>query len=87
MNQSTLWKKMAAVHFTTIFANLIFDFYIFFQEETVRLRKNVAQLSSPTKVSSTTVHTQQTSVNLPPMAIAYLIVAVIFGVIIGKFIL
>ncbi|KAJ7381483.1 hypothetical protein OS493_001627 [Desmophyllum pertusum] len=61
-------------------------------EESVRLRKNVAQLSSPTaRASSPTsvssVSTQNGSVNLPPMAIAYLILALIFGVIIGKFIL
>lgn len=59
-------------------------------EETIRLRKNVAQLSSPSQVSSdsvSSVQAQQTSANLPPMAIAYLILALIFGVIVGKFIL
>ncbi|XP_020606690.1 vesicle-associated membrane protein-associated protein B/C-like isoform X1 [Orbicella faveolata] len=58
--------------------------------ETVRLRKNVDQLSSPaTQASSSSVSvvpTENSSVNLPPMTIAYLILALIFGVVIGKFI-
>lgn len=58
--------------------------------ETVRLRKNVDQLSSTaTQVSSSSlspVPTENGSVNLPPMTIAYLILALIFGVVIGKFI-
>ena len=60
------------------------------QAETVRLRKNVDQLSSPaTQASSSSVSvvpTENSSVNLPPMTIAYLILALIFGVVIGKFI-
>ncbi|XP_078365878.1 vesicle-associated membrane protein-associated protein B/C-like isoform X2 [Oculina patagonica] len=61
------------------------------QEETVRLRKNVAQLSSPAAQASSPVvspvPTQPGSANLPPMAVAYLVLALIFGIIIGKFIL
>ncbi|KAL9976501.1 hypothetical protein ACROYT_G013810 [Oculina patagonica] len=60
-------------------------------EETVRLRKNVAQLSSPAAQASSPVvspvPTQPGSANLPPMAVAYLVLALIFGIIIGKFIL
>lgn len=56
-------------------------------EETLRLRKNVDQLSSTTEQSEDGVPTPKTSGTLPPMAIAYLIVALIFGIIIGKFIL
>lgn len=56
-------------------------------DETVRLRKNMAQLSSPEQLSSDSVNTRETSGTLPPMAIAYLILALIFGIVIGKFIL
>lgn len=56
-------------------------------EETVRLRKNVAKLLPTAQGSSDSVQTQPTSVNLPPMAIVYLVLAMIFGIIIGKFIL
>lgn len=59
--------------------------------ETVRLRRNVDQLSSPqTQAASPSVSPVpkgNDSVNLPPMTIAYLILALIFGVVIGKFIL
>lgn len=61
--------------------------FIYFQEETVRLRKNVAKLLPTAQGSSDSVQTQPTSVNLPPMAIVYLVLAMIFGIIIGKFIL
>ena len=47
----------------------------------------MAQLSSPEQLSSDSVNTQETSGTLPPMAIAYLILALIFGIVIGKFIL
>ena len=61
------------------------------QEETVRLRKNVAQLSDPTaKASSPSVSTisaQDNGVNLPPMVLAYILLALIFGIVVGKFIL
>ena len=64
---------------------------LYLQEETVRLRKNVAQLSSPAVQASSPsvspVPTQAGSENLPPMAVAYLVLALIFGIIIGKFIL
>lgn len=57
----------------------------------MRLRKNVAQLSSPAAQASSPVvspvPTQPGSANLPPMAVAYLVLALIFGIIIGKFIL
>lgn len=60
-------------------------------EETVRLRKNVAQLSDPTaKASSPSVSTisaQDNGVNLPPMVLAYILLALIFGIVVGKFIL
>ena len=63
---------------------------LYLQAETVRLRKNVDQLSSTaTQASSSSlspVPTENGSVNLPPMTIAYLILALIFGVVIGKFI-
>lgn len=65
--------------------------YLCLQAETVRLRKNVDQLSSPaTQAASPSVSPvpkENGSVNLPPMTIAYLILALIFGVVIGKFIL
>lgn len=57
----------------------------------VRYRKNVApQSSSTTQGSSTKVSTvaaQNASSNLSPMVIAYIILALIFGVVIGKFVL
>ncbi|CAH3139167.1 unnamed protein product [Porites lobata] len=65
-------------------------------EETLRLRKNVTQLPSPAEASSASVTTvpspqqqqQQTAAaNMPPVAIAYLVIALICGIIIGKFLL
>ena len=53
----------------------------------MRQRKNVAprqEQSSPTPSMTTQV---QPASQLPPMAIAYLIAALIVGVIVGKFIL
>lgn len=60
------------------------------QAETVRLRKNVVQQSSTaTQAPSPSVSqipSEDSTVNFPPMTIAYLILALIFGVVIGKFI-
>lgn len=57
----------------------------------VRYRKNVAPQSSSTTQGSSpkvsTVSAQDASVNLPPTVIAYIILALIFGVVIGKFVL
>jgi len=56
----------------------------------------VTQLPSPAQVSSASVTTvpspqqqqQQTAAaNMPPVAIAYLVIALICGIIIGKFLL
>lgn len=73
----------------------MFCFLLICQEETVRLRKNVTQLPSPAEASSASVTTvpspqqqQQTAAaNMPPVAIAYLVIALICGIIIGKFLL
>ena len=72
----------------------MFCFLLICQEETLRLRKNVTQLPSPAEASSASVTTvpspqqQQTAAaNMPPVAIAYLVIALICGIIIGKFLL
>lgn len=57
----------------------------------VRYRKNVAPQSSATTQGSSpkvsTLLAPDDSVNLPPSVIAYIVLALIFGVVIGKFIL
>lgn len=57
----------------------------------VRYRKNVASQSSATTQGSSpkvsTLLAPDDSVNLPPSVIAYIVLALIFGVVIGKFIL
>lgn len=62
---------------------------LFLQEETLRLRKNVRQQQqeAETPTIPLSAFTNEDTSQMPPLTLIYVIVALIIGIILGKFLL